>query len=116
MTSYSRPYTPLLVGLYFLLIILASYQILLNYYHGHKLMSFNFGFLGLCVMFCVFRVVFWLSDTSTYVSYHLVFWYPINIQFGMFYLLMLYLMRLVRLSEGSWNIKRKKLVFWICSP
>lgn len=39
--------------------------------------------------------------------------FPINIQFGMFYLVMLYIMRLVQRSESVWTPQHKNLVFWI---
>lgn len=115
MEEYTAPYTPLLVGLYFLLIILAIYQIILIHSHGHKLLSFNYGFLWLCVLFCMFRVTFWLVETDDYFTYHLAFWYPINIQFGMFYLVMLYIMRLVQRSESTQDMRvfQKKMVFWV---
>lgn len=39
--------------------------------------------------------------------------FPINIQFGMFYLVMLYIMRLVQRSESVWTQQHKNLVFWV---
>jgi len=113
--TYSTPFTPLLVGLYFLLVILAIYQIILIHSHGHKLLSFNYGFLWLCVLFCMFRVTFWLVETRHYFTYHLAFWYPINIQFGMFYLVMLYIRRLVERSESTSDMRgfQKKVVKWV---
>ena len=39
--------------------------------------------------------------------------FPINIQFGMFYLVMLYIMRLVQRSESVWTQQHKNFVFWI---
>lgn len=111
--QYTQPYTPLLVALYVLVFLLALYQIVLIYCHGHKLASFNFGFLCLCVLFCAVRVIFWIVETDDDTSYHIMYWFPINIQFGMFYLVMLYIMRLVQRSESSWNSRQKSLVFWI---
>ena len=40
----------------------------------HKLLSFNFGFLCLCVLFCVVRAVFYLTKTDTDTSYRLFYW------------------------------------------
>merc|ERR1711907_219681 len=108
-------YRLMLVLLYIVMALLATYQIIQIRIHKHKLLSFNFGFLILCVLFCAFRVSFWLTPVSFggIALYRAMYWFPINIQFGMFYLVMLYIMRLVQRTETNWDKQRKGgVIYW----
>lgn len=112
MPTYNFLYTPILVSLYLLLSLIATYHILIIRWHRHKLLSFNFGFLCLCVLFCAVRSLFWFFETDNVELYLILYWFPINIQFGMFYLVTLYIMRLVQRSEQMWDGRYKSMVFW----
>jgi len=119
MTKFSHVFTPLLICCYAIIAVLAIYQIYLMKRHLYNLLSFNTGFLCCCVPWCLLRISYWLvpgdscaSDTNQLLQGFMLE-LPINLEFVCFYLIMVYIMRQVRNSEGTWDREFKTWLKWI---
>lgn len=119
MSKFTHVFTPLLICCYAIIAVLAVYQIYLMKRHLYNLSSFNAGFLCCCVPWCLLRISYWLVPTDSCANdtqqllQGFMLELPINLEFVCFYLIMVYIMRQVRNSEGTWNREFRTWLKWV---
>eukprot|EP00656_Telonema_subtile_P005978 TRINITY_DN12745_c0_g1_i1.p1 TRINITY_DN12745_c0_g1~~TRINITY_DN12745_c0_g1_i1.p1 ORF type:complete len:455 (+),score=83.37 TRINITY_DN12745_c0_g1_i1:90-1454(+) len=119
METFGHVYTPLLICCYSIIGVLSVYQLYLMKRHLYNLLSFNTGFLCCCVPWCILRIAYWLvpanacADDTHQLLQEFMLELPINLQFVCFYLIMVYIMRQVRNSEGTWDREFRGWLKWI---
>eukprot|EP00808_Paulinella_micropora_P007089 g6343.t1 len=99
----------ILTCLYGILCLLAAFQLSRILWFGHAIMSFQSGFVALCLMSGVIRVIYLthLGTWSGVVSLFL-FWVPLDLQCTTFSLLGLYLANL--LYEHEWEARKQGFI------
>ena len=101
--------TAVLITFYSLICLIAFIQLLRIFYYKHRILSFHFGFL-LCVFtWNILRILFFIRSWSTLATY-IFYWYPIDIQFATFSLLVVYYAYLTYVPLRLWSRKRSLVI------
>jgi len=92
---------------YLLLCVISGIQLVRTVLHGHKIQSFRFGFLSLCFLWTLLRVVFYffdnLDDWPAWLT-TVLFYLPNACQVATFSMLILFYAKLV--NEHRWREQR----------
>lgn len=98
-----------LAVLYFIFAIVTSIQIIRLICYRHRILSFQFGFLTMCTLWCILRAIYfsfygyWAFDLKLGLA---LYWFPINIQLATFLFLVMFFMAVVH--KDNWEAKYKK--------
>lgn len=97
-----------LLVLYASLTFTVGFQIARILYYRHALYSFQLGFLLLCFIWGVLRILFWslFSDLFSNAFGEILIWIPLNFQFATFSLLVVFYAHLVH--KSTWEKQTKK--------
>ncbi|KAL0476260.1 hypothetical protein AKO1_004207 [Acrasis kona] len=80
--------------------LFALFQIIRTIIFGHKIVSFHFFFLVLCVVWMSLRSVYWfLIHSACYMAF--LYWLPISVEFATFSLLLVFFTH--ALNSEEWN-------------
>lgn len=89
------------------------FQISRILYYRHLVKSFQFGFLSICLVWCILRSIFFMyGGNLTGYSLMLVYWLPVDLQFATFSLLVMFYAFL--LYQYEWEERRRCAVFAYC--
>eukprot|EP00126_Sphaerothecum_destruens_P013140 Sdes_comp22484_c0_seq1m20932 len=110
-----------LAGHYLALLAFCSFQLIRIVYYRHNTASYQSYFLVLCVLWTVSRItLFTLVGVGSPGSFldmsgwfiHIVFWFPINLQFATFSLLVLFFAQIVHKFNFNPHDKKKFVIAW----
>eukprot|EP00026_Physarum_polycephalum_P009186 Phypoly_transcript_09299.p1 GENE.Phypoly_transcript_09299~~Phypoly_transcript_09299.p1 ORF type:complete len:415 (+),score=36.99 Phypoly_transcript_09299:118-1362(+) len=94
--------------------LIVGFQITRILYYRHALVSFQLGFLILCFIWGILRIIFWstVSVTGVILS-NVLLWIPLNIQFATFSLLVIFYAHLVHKSTWERYTKRRFAIAYV---
>jgi len=103
-----------LLVLYVVLTLSVGFQIARILYYRHALYSFQLGFLLLCFIWGVLRVVFWSIEYIFWGAFaEVLLWVPLNFQFATFSLLVVFYAHLVHKSTWEKYMKKRFTIAYI---
>ncbi|OQR87130.1 hypothetical protein THRCLA_22935, partial [Thraustotheca clavata] len=113
-TLEERVYTWTLIVMCLALMAFLLVKIAMGFRKKSKLLSWATCFDCMCLLWCLVRVVFWMTlelrDEITYLELYLLYWFPTPIQFANFSLLVLFYIQVI--TGPSWQTKWRQ----ICLP
>jgi len=109
-------YNVVLFCMYMLLVLYTGFQMGRIAYYKHKVLSFQFAFFIPSFVWALLRALFWILMVplvNNITMYIIIYWFPVNIQFSTFSLLVIYYAHLHKQQTGEWHdFMRKYIGVW----
>jgi len=103
--------------LYLILALLCAFQCSRIIYYKHKLFSYQFGFLSLCLVFALLRfaLFMFLCALNYSIGYDILYWIPFYIQFATFSLLVLFFARILEQNQKAGGKGKRMIGLFVAS-
>eukprot|EP01137_Pigoraptor_chileana_P000246 Opistho-2@36111 len=112
--SPSRELTIAIASMYGSLIVVVLFQLARIIYYRHRLVSFQVGFLVLCLVWVSIRTMFFALfevDFSDAIE-SILYWTPINLEFATFSLLTVFFARIVHRDTWEQTLRARTYAVW----